>query len=149
MGSVNNEKREEPVKSHISVSFGLASLVLGCATLVAIAADPPKDNKGYSSSKPTVVDLGSEYPAMAGRQLRLRVITIEPGGHIGLHGHKDRPAVVYFLQGTDTVTREDGTSHTFHAGDTTGEPSSTVHWHRNDGKDAVILVTADIFNTAK
>ena len=103
------------MKSPSSVSFGLASLVLGCATLVAIAADPPKDNKGYSSSKPTVVDLGSEYPAMAGRQLRPRVLTIEPGGHIGLHSHKDRPSVVYFVQGTDTATREDGTSIEFQA----------------------------------
>jgi quercetin dioxygenase-like cupin family protein len=82
---------------------------------------------------------------MNGHQLRLRVLTIEPGGHIGLHSHKDRPAVVYFMQGTDTVIRDDGTSQTFRPGDTTGEPGATVHWHRNDGTDAVILITADIF----
>jgi quercetin dioxygenase-like cupin family protein len=86
---------------------------------------------------------------MAGHQLRLRVLTIEPGGYIGLHSHKDRPSTVYFMQGTDTVIRDDGTSQTFHAGDMTGEPGTTVHWHRNDGKDAVILVTTDIFNTSK
>jgi hypothetical protein len=28
---------------------------------------------------------------MAGRQLRLRVLKIEPSGHIGLHSHKDLP----------------------------------------------------------
>jgi quercetin dioxygenase-like cupin family protein len=117
--------------------------------MIAQAADAPKDNKGFKSSKATVVELGSEFEAMAGRQLRLRVLTIEPGGYIGMHSHKDRPAVVYFMQGTDTVTRDDGTSQTFHPGDMTGETGATVHWHRNDGKDAVILVTADIFNTAK
>ena len=31
----------------------------------------------------------------------------------------------------------------------TVEPGSTVHWHRNDGKDAVILITADIFTAGK
>ena len=41
------------------------------------------------------------------------------------------------------------TSQTFHPGDTTGENGKTVHWHRNDGKDAVILITADIFKTTK
>ena len=53
--------------------------------------------------------------------------------------------MVYFLQGTDTVIRDDGTSQTFKPSDTTGEPGTTVHWHRNDGTDAVILITADIF----
>jgi quercetin dioxygenase-like cupin family protein len=57
--------------------------------------------------------------------------------------------VVYFVQGTDTVIRDDGTSQTFHPGDTTGETGKTVHWHRNDGKDAVIAITADIFKTDK
>ena|SRR5690242_20705376 len=109
------------------------------------AADAPKDNKGYTASKTTVVELGSEFPGMESRQLRLRVLTIEPGGHIGLHNHKERPAVVYFLQGTDTVIRDDGTSQTFKAGDVTGEPGTTIHWHRNDGTDAVVFVTADIF----
>jgi len=111
-------------------------------------ANAPKDNKGYTASKTTVVDLGPEFEAMAGRQLRLRVLTIEPGGHIGMHSHKDRPAVVYFMQGTDTVTRDDGSSQTFHPSDTIGETGKTVHWHRNDGKDAVILITADIFKPA-
>jgi quercetin dioxygenase-like cupin family protein len=137
------------MKSHRSVSFIFFALVLGCSVVIANAADAPKDNKGFTSSKATVVDLGPEFNGMMGRQLRLRVLTIEPGGYIGLHSHKDRPAVVYFLQGTDTVIRDDGTSQTFHPGDTTGETGATVHWHRNDGNDSVILITADIFNTAK
>ena len=120
----------------------------GVGSAIGNAQDAPKDNKGYTASKTTVVDLGPEFEAMAGRQLRLRVLTIEPGGHIGMHSHKDRPAVVYFMQGTDTVTRDDGSSQTFHPGDTIGETGKTVHWHRNDGKDAVILITADIFKPA-
>ena len=125
------------------------ALALAWSATVATADDPPKDNKGFTSSKATVVELGPEFAGMEGRQLRLRVLTIEPGGHIGLHSHKDRPAVVYFIQGTDTVIRDDGSSQTFKAGDVTGEAGTTVHWHRNDGKDAVILVNVDIFNTKK
>jgi quercetin dioxygenase-like cupin family protein len=122
-----------------------STIVLGWGMKVAEAQDAPKDNKGYTISKTTVVELGPEFQAMAGRQLRLRMLTIQPGGHIGLHDHKERPAVVYFMQGTDTVIRDDGTSQTFHPGDTTGENGKTIHWHRNDGADAVILITADIF----
>jgi len=134
--------------SHRNLRFGLCAFVLACVTN-ADSAEAPKENKGYTSSKTTVVELGPEFSGMTGRQLRLRVLTIKPGGYIGLHSHKDRPSVVYFLQGTDTVIRDDGTSKTFHAGDTTGEPGTTVHWHRNDGQDDVVLVTADIFNTGK
>jgi quercetin dioxygenase-like cupin family protein len=134
------------VKSRkIGYALLASAFVLGWAANVARAEDPPKDNKGYTASKTTVVELGPEFDGMAGRQLRLRMLTIEPGGYIGLHSHKDRPAVVYFLQGTDTVIRDDGSSQTFKPGDTSGEPGSAVHWHRNDGKDAVILITADIF----
>jgi quercetin dioxygenase-like cupin family protein len=86
---------------------------------------------------------------MDGRELRLRALTMELGGYIGLYSHKDRPAVVYFLQGTDTVIRDDGTSQKFRPGDTKGETGTTVHWHRSDGTDAVVLVTADVFKTGK
>lgn len=133
----------------MACSLILSAFAFGWSASLAFADDPPKDNKGFTSSKATVIELGPEFAGMEGRQLRLRVLTIEPGGHIGLHSHKDRPAVVYFIQGTDTVIRDDGTSHTFKPGDTTGEPGTTVHWHRNDGKDAVILVNVDIFNTKK
>jgi quercetin dioxygenase-like cupin family protein len=133
---------------NIACALLTSVLALGWGAQLGNAQEAPKDNKGYTASKTTVVDLGPEFPGMAGRQLRLRLLTIEPGGYIGLHHHKERPAVVYFLQGTDTVIRDDGSAQTFHLGDTTGEPGSTVHWHRNDGKDAVILITADIFKPA-
>jgi quercetin dioxygenase-like cupin family protein len=131
-----------------SIRLGLAlSSVLGLAAVAAPAADAPKDNVGFSSSQPTVVDLAPEFPATAGLALRQRVLTIKPGGHIGLHSHKDRPSVVYFVQGTDTVTRDDGTSHTFHPGDTTAETGATVHWHKNDGNDDVVLIATDVIRS--
>ena len=118
-------------------------MVLGFGPM-AVAADAPKGNEGFSSSNPTVVDLGPEFFGTTGLELRLRVLTIKPGGHIGIHSHKDRPSVVYFVQGIDTVARDDGTSRTFHPGETTAEPGTTVHWHKNDGKDDAILIAVDV-----
>ena len=123
--------------------------MVAAAAPTAVAEDAPKDNKGLTVSKATVVELGSEIAGMEGWQLRQRLFTIEPGGHIGLHSHKDRPAVAYFLQGTVGVTREDGSSQTFHAGETTAETKDATHWHRNVGTDAAILVATDIFKPAK
>jgi quercetin dioxygenase-like cupin family protein len=131
-------------------------LIVFCAVMIsvaglgiAVAEDAPKDNKGFTVSKTVAVDLSPEIEGMTGRQLRMRVLTIEPGGRIGLHSHKDRPAVVYFLQGTDTIISADGTSKTFHAGDTSSATKDTTHWHRNDGTDNVVILAVDIFNSAK
>jgi quercetin dioxygenase-like cupin family protein len=110
---------------------------------------PPKDNKGFSTVRTVTVDLGSEIDGMNGRQLRMRELRIEPGGHIGIHSHKDRPAVVYFLQGTDTVTFEDGSKKTFHAGDMTSATKNTTHWHENTGAEPVILIGVDVFHQQK
>lgn len=120
------------------------AFALTASAQIAFAEDAPKDNQGYTTPKTVVIDLGKEIPDMAGWQLRLRVLNIAPGGHIGLHSHKDRPAVVYFQQGTDAVTNEDGSSRTFHPGDTTAEGVKTVHWHKNSGSDAVVIYTADL-----
>jgi quercetin dioxygenase-like cupin family protein len=127
----------------------LGALLMSAAILSwghpAGAAEAPKDNKGFTASKITTVDLGSEIEGMSGRQLRLRVLTIEPGGHIGLHSHKNRPAVVYLIQGTDKVILEDGTSKKLHPGDPGTPTKETTHWHRNDGKDNVVLIAVDVF----
>lgn len=121
-----------------------STLIVVLGTTIGKAEDAPKDNKGYTTPKTVVIDLGSEIEAMKGWQLRLRELKIEPGGHIGLHNHKDRPSVVLFTQGTDTVTNDDGSAKTFKPGDSTAEGVKTVHWHKNVGSDDVIIFTADL-----
>ena len=133
------------MKLRNAVFSGLAFLLVVGGAVIANAEDAPKDNKGFTASKTTVVDLGPEIEGMTGRELRMRMLTIEPGGHIGLHSHKDRPAVVYFMQGTDVVTSANGSSKTFHPGDTSSATKDTTHWHRNDGKDNVVLIAVDVF----
>ncbi len=49
------------MKSRRTTCVLLASLALGCGALIANAADAPKDNKGLTASKTTIVDLGPEF----------------------------------------------------------------------------------------
>jgi len=132
------------MKSRIAHALLASAVFLGLAMMPARAEEPPKENKGYTTLNTILIDLGAEIPSMAGRQLRLRTIKIEPGGHIGLHDHKDRPAVVVIQQGTVTVTNGDGSSETFKAGDTAVDHVTTVHWLKNVGSDDVLFVTADL-----
>jgi quercetin dioxygenase-like cupin family protein len=136
-------------KAHRAISIRMAVVILPllAAGLVgASAQQAPTGNQGFTATKVQTVDLGPEIPGMEGRQLRFRLLTIEPGGHIGIHSHKDRPAVVYFLQGTSTVTMGDGTVKMLHAGDTGTATKDTTHWHRNDGKEPVVFVAVDILH---
>ena len=64
------------------------------------------ETKGVTVKLLATVDLGPEIECMAGRQLRMRMVTIEPGGVFGpIHDHKDSPGTVYILQGTITDHR--------------------------------------------
>ena len=55
-----------------NIGYALLALafVLGLGANFTRAAKAPKDNKGYTASKTTVVELGPEFEGMAGRQLR-------------------------------------------------------------------------------
>jgi quercetin dioxygenase-like cupin family protein len=67
------------------------------------------ETKGVTVKLLAALDLGPEIEGMAGRQLRMRMVTIEPGGVFGpIHDHKDRPGIVYILQGTITDHRNGG-----------------------------------------
>ena len=130
----------------IAATLAIALVAVGPALAGQTA---PKGNVGFKTLKSQIVDLGPEIDGMQGRQLRLRLLMIEPGGHIGMHSHADRPAVVYFIRGIDTVTFGDGTVKTFKPGDTASATKTTFHWHQNKGKEPVVFVAVDVFHPKK
>lgn len=93
------------------------------------------------------VDLGPEIDGMAGRQLRMRMVTIEPGGVFGpVHDHRDRPGVVFILQGTVTDHR-DGCVTEYGPGVGWPEDRQTRHWLENRGSVPVVEISIDIVRT--
>src|SRR5574340_848974 len=91
------------------------------------------ETKGVTVKLLATLDLGPEIEGMAGRQLRMRMVTIEPGGVFGpLHDHKGRPGMVYILQGTITDHR-DGVTKEYGPGVGWPEASRTMHWPENRG----------------
>jgi quercetin dioxygenase-like cupin family protein len=133
----------------LAALVGFGSMVIVGQGVAQAQQSAPKDNKGFRATVEQVVDLGPEIQGLQGRQLRMRLLTIEPGGYIGLHSHKDRPAVVYFLKGTDTVIFADGTKKVFGPGESSAANKDTTHWHRNDGNEPVVLLAVDVFHTTK
>jgi quercetin dioxygenase-like cupin family protein len=90
------------------------------------------------------VDLGPEIEGLAGRRLRMRKVTIEPGGVFGpVHDHRGRPGVVYVLEGTITDHR-DGVETEYGPGLGWPEDRNTLHWLENRGTVRAVEVSVDI-----
>jgi len=102
------------------------------------------ETKGVTMKLLETVDLGPEIEGMAGRQLRMRMVTMEPGGVFGpLHDHKGRPGIVYILQGIITDHR-DGVATDYGLGVGWPEDSNTLHWLENRGTTPAVEISVDI-----
>jgi quercetin dioxygenase-like cupin family protein len=100
--------------------------------------------KGVEVQLLGTVDLGPELPGMEGRQLRMRMVTIEPGGVFGpVHDHRGRPGTVYVLQGTITDHR-DGVDTDYGPGLGWPEDHTTLHWLENRGSVPAVEISVDI-----
>jgi hypothetical protein len=54
-----------------------------------------RETQGVTVKLLATVGLGPEIEGMAGRHLRMRMVTIDPGGVFGpVHSHEDRPGIV-------------------------------------------------------
>jgi len=102
------------------------------------------ETKGVTAKLLATVDLGPEIAGMAGRQLRMRIVTIEPGGVFGpVHDHKGRPGIVYILQGTITDHRN-GVATEYGSGVGWPEDRNTTHWLENRGTIPAVEISVDI-----
>lgn len=110
---------------------------------------PVPESRGVSVKLLGTVDLGPEIEGMGGHELRMRMVTIEPGGVFGpLHDHKGRPGIVCILQGTITDHR-DGVATEYGPGLGWPEDSNTLHWLENRGAIPAVEISVDIVRTTK
>jgi quercetin dioxygenase-like cupin family protein len=103
-----------------------------------------QETRGVTVELLATVDLGPEIEGMEGRQLRMRMVTIEPGGVFGpVHNHEGRPGTVYVLQGTITDHR-DRTATDYGPGVGWPEDRNTLHWLENRGTVPAVEISVDV-----
>ncbi len=108
------------------------------------ASQESHPTKGVAVKLLATMDLGPEIEGLAGRQLRMRMVTFEPGGVFGpVHDHKERPGIVYILQGTITDHR-DGIATEYGSGVGWPEDRNTLHWLENRGTVPAVEISVDI-----
>ena len=122
-------------------------LTVAGALDIAAAQQPPAENKGVKAEALSGLPLGKQgLDDLAQRQMRMRQITIEPGGAAGFHSHKDRPALSYIIKGSLTEHRKGGPDRTYKAGEVIVEGTDVDHWAENTSTaEPVILVSVDLF----
>ena len=91
------------------------------------------------------IDLTSEIDSVQGRRLRLRRLTLEPGGVVAVHSHKDRPTVLHVIKGTLTSHPQGKPVQVLSAGDGLAEGKDANHWVQNTGNETAEFITVDVF----
>jgi quercetin dioxygenase-like cupin family protein len=125
--------------------FGAMIAVL--LMVLAVAAgqkQPPPQTVGQTEEPLRSLDLTGELESGKGRPLRMRRITVQPGGALALHNHADRPAVTYMLQGEMTYHQQGKPDVVVRPGDGFAEGRATTHWGENTGKVPAVWIAVDI-----
>jgi quercetin dioxygenase-like cupin family protein len=120
---------------------------VGFAFMAGYAAgqrQPPTETVGQSEEMLRSIDLTNELDSTKGRPLRMRKVTLQPGGVLGLHNHVDRPAVTYLLQGQMTYHQQGKPDLVANPGDGFAEGRATTHWAESTGKVPAVWVAVDI-----
>jgi quercetin dioxygenase-like cupin family protein len=113
-------------------------------------ADAPTAPVGITDTELASIDLAHENVRLEGRRLRLRHMTIAPGGIVPLHSHEDRPALIKVDSGEIYENSSKCMVPILHkAGDIAREFLGTRHWWKNMGSQPVELTIADIVNDRK
>jgi quercetin dioxygenase-like cupin family protein len=90
------------------------------------------------------VDLGKEI-GVAGRDLRLRRLVVQPGGVVPYHSHAGRPALIVTISGEITEYRSScAVPITHHAGELAREADGIGHYWVNNGREPAVLLSADV-----
>ena len=96
------------------------------------------------------IELAKENVKLDQRRLRLRHMTIAPGGIVPLHSHEDRPALIMVNAGEIYEHSSKCAVPILHkAGEVAREFMGTKHWWKNTGSVAVDLTIGDIVNDKK
>jgi quercetin dioxygenase-like cupin family protein len=124
-----------------------AAIAIGLAFATGYAAGqrkPPTETVGQSEVLLRSLDLSNELDSTKGRPLRMRKITLQPGGVLAVHNHVDRPAITYLLQGQMTYHQEGKPDLVANPGDGFAEGRATTHWGESTGNVPAVWIAVDI-----
>ena len=147
----------EMYKSLAAATVALAAALVSPAAFAGacpadkMMVDATKPNatpaKGVTDSVLAAINLAEEPAKIENRMLRLRKLTIAPGGVVPWHSHGDRPAIIYIVSGEVTEYASNCAVPILHkTGEVARETHVTAHWWKNTGKETAVLLSADLLH---
>ncbi len=134
---------------YLPITLFAAAAAIAPAALAAEKHDGPREARAIHAETVGVVDLGAEIPATAGRNLRLRLWTLEPDGVVPVHSHANRPAMIYFLGGKLIEHGSDKAAPTEYRPDGVSLQAQGVsHRWETNGDVPVKMLAIDIYQDA-
>jgi quercetin dioxygenase-like cupin family protein len=148
----------------IKLSYGQVSFKAALIYLVVLSTglvigfangsshrQPPAEHEGVS-----VVPLGQLKESslriqlgLSGYEMKLREVTVEPGGAIKEHSHATRPGLVQTISGSwIEVQNGKETSYPATKKEALVEDENTVHWLYNDGDVSAVAVVCGLSKVA-
>jgi len=100
---------------------------------------------GVAGKELATVKLGADFSIGKGRKLRMREVTIAPGGLLPMHSHADRPSVSYVLQGSLIEYLEgDATGRQLNVGESYATHGAKGHALENKGQIPAVFLEVDL-----
>jgi quercetin dioxygenase-like cupin family protein len=145
-------------KNAAIASFGTAAMIAFAGVAAAGECPAGKVKEGARMSGQTEpvgvtdtviasIDLSPKGGGFEGQLLRMRKLTIAPGGVVPWHEHSERPANIYIISGAIEEYRANCEVPIVHkAGEVAVEfGTGFAHWWKNTSSKPVVLLSADIF----
>ncbi len=142
------------IAARLALAAGFAAALLGGAARAQEC--PPdkvltahqdigwKDDVGIRRKTLALIDLNG-WRDIGDLRLRMRRLTIPPGGVIPTHEHNDRPSLVFFIKGETIEHNSKCAVPIVHrAGESDTEWGDYRHWWENKTDSDVVLIGVDI-----
>lgn len=134
------------------IGFGIltSSVTLVASSLclqAALVEQAPTENKGLKALEARSVDLSPDIDSGRGGKLRLKLLTLEPGGIVQLHSHKNHPTILHVIKGTLTSRLQGGPEVVLRAGVGLAEGKDTSYWIQNTGSEPAEFIWLPVYET--
>jgi quercetin dioxygenase-like cupin family protein len=124
--------------------FATASIFFAVACILSHSANAQLVGaKGLSSKPLAEVSIVPENEPVQERKLRSRMVTLDAGGSTPVHSHKDRPSLIYVVQGTLSEERN-GAVKEFGPGESIPVGREVTHLILNKGTGPASFIETDI-----
>jgi quercetin dioxygenase-like cupin family protein len=135
------------------IGFGIltSSVVLVASTLLcqaAIIQEPPTGNKSLEGIDLRSADLSSETDPAPGHKLKLRLLTLEPGGVVELHNEKDHPTLLHVIKGILTSHSRGKPEVVLRAGVGLAGAEDGNFWVENTGSEPAEFIWLPVYESA-